>query len=576
MLEALAAGDRIQVMTATAAPPLSPSEAPPSEAFPQLTPAQLARLAPHGRRRSLAQGEVVGEPGQPVTHIYVVVSGRLDAVTFNALSGSNTFAIGFTPGMFTGERSVLAGGRFLGRIFASAATEVIEIDRDELLTLMQTDIELSDIFLRAFILRRLQLIDRGFGDVLLLGSNHCQGSLHIREFFTRNGHPYKFVDLDTDADSQAMLDQFQIKAGDIPVVICRGTVVLRNPTIQQVADCLGLNPSIDRTAVCDLVIIGAGPAGLGAAVYAASEGLNVVMIEANAPGGQAGTSSRIENYLGFPLGISGQELAARAYNQAQKFGAKILIARAVARINCDQKPYRVLCDQGDADPLLTRAIIVASGVEYRRLAVENLSRFEGAGVYYAATRMEAQLCTDEEIAVVGGANSAGQAAMFLAETAKRVHMLIRGDGLATTMSRYLISRIEAHPRVELHTRTEIVGLEGNGHLEQIAWRTGRDGPVKKRDIRHVFTMTGAEPSTKWLAGCLALDDKGFIKTGAALTADELAAAKWPLRRPPHLLETSLPGVLAVGDVRSGSTKRVASAVGEGSIAVATVHQILAE
>jgi len=562
-------------MTAAPAAPATPAQAArAAEAFPRLTPAQIARIEPHGRHRTVEPGEAVGEAGQPVTKIFVVVSGRLDLVRPPRWVGEEVPS--FSEGMFTGERSILAGGRFLARIQASMHSEVIEVARDDLLQLIQTDSELSDIFLRAFILRRLQLIDQGLGDVLLLGSNHCQGSLHIREFLTRNGHPYKFVDLDTDADSQAMLDQFQVKAGDIPVVICRGTVVLRNPTIQQVADCLGLNPSIDRTAVCDLVIIGAGPAGLGAAVYAASEGLNVVMIEGNAPGGQAGTSSRIENYLGFPLGISGQELAGRAYDQAQKFGAKILIARKVARLDCSTKPYRVQCSEATGDPLLTRAIIIASGVEYRRLAVENLSRFEGAGVYYAATRMEAQLCADEEIAVVGGANSAGQAAMFLAETAKRVHMLIRGDGLAQTMSRYLISRIEAHPAIELHTRTEIVGLEGNGHLEQIAWRTGRGGAVEKQKIRHVFTMTGAEPSTKWLAGCLALDDKGFIKTGAALTADDLAAAKWPLRRPPHLLETSLPGVLAVGDVRSGSTKRVASAVGEGSIAVATVHQILAE
>jgi len=562
-------------MTAAPAAPATPAQAArAAEAFPRLTPAQIARIEPHGRHRTVEPGEAVGEAGQPVTKIFVVVSGRLDLVRPPRWVGEEVPS--FSEGMFTGERSILAGGRFLARIQASMHSEVIEVARDDLLQLIQTDSELSDIFLRAFILRRLQLIDQGLGDVLLLGSNHCQGSLHIREFLTRNGHPYKFVDLDTDADSQAMLDQFQVKAGDIPVVICRGTVVLRNPTIQQVADCLGLNPSIDRTAVCDLVIIGAGPAGLGAAVYAASEGLNVVMIEGNAPGGQAGTSSRIENYLGFPLGISGQELAARAYDQAQKFGAKILIARKAARLDCSTKPYRVQCSEATGDPLLTRAIIIASGVEYRRLAVENLSRFEGAGVYYAATRMEAQLCADEEIAVVGGANSAGQAAMFLAETAKRVHMLIRGDGLAQTMSRYLISRIEAHPAIELHTRTEIVGLEGNGHLEQIAWRTGRGGAVEKQKIRHVFTMTGAEPSTKWLAGCLALDDKGFIKTGAALTADDLAAAKWPLRRPPHLLETSLPGVLAVGDVRSGSTKRVASAVGEGSIAVATVHQILAE
>ena len=563
-------------MTATIVPPtLTPAAAArQAEAFPRLTAAQIARIEPHGRRRTVEPGEVLGEAGEPVTRIFVVVSGRLDLVGPPRWAGEEVPS--FSEGMFTGERSILAGGRFLARIQASTPGEVIEVLRADLLALIQTDSELSDIFLRAFILRRLQLIDQGLGDVVLLGSNHCQGSLRIREFLTRNGHPYRFVDLDTDADSQEMLDQFHIKPGDVPVVICRCTIVLRNPTIQQVADCLGLNPTIDRTAVCDVVIIGAGPAGLGAAVYAASEGLKVVMIEANAPGGQAGTSSRIENYLGFPLGISGQELAGRAYDQAQKFGTKILIATTAVRVDCDQKPYRVLLGDGEGDPLLTRAIIIASGVEYRRLAVENLSRFEGAGVYYAATRMEAQLCADEEIAIVGGANSAGQAAVFLAETAKRVHVLIRGDGLAPTMSRYLISRIEAHPRIELHTRTEIVGLEGNGHLEQIAWRTGRGGPVQQQKIRHVFTMTGAEPSTKWLAGCLALDAKGFIKTGSTLTADELAAAKWPLRRGPHLLETSLPGVFAVGDVRSGSTKRVASAVGEGSIAVATVHQVLAE
>ena len=557
-------------MTATASPP----DARQSEAFPRLTPAQLVRIEPHGRRRRVEQGEVLGEPGEPVTRIFVVVSGELEVVLPPRWTAEA--APRFSTGMFTGERSILAGGRFLARIQAAMPGEVIEVGRESLLRLIQTDTELNDVFLRAFILRRLQLIEQGLGDVLLLGSNHCQGSLHIREFLTRNGHPYKFVDLDTDADSQAMLDQFHISAGDVPVVICRGTVVLRNPTIQEVADCLGLNPTIDRTAVCDLVIIGAGPAGLGAAVSAASEGLNVVMIEANAPGGQAGTSSRIENYLGFPLGISGQKLAGRTYDQAQKFGAKILIARKVARLDCSTKPYRVQCSEATGDPLLTRAIIIASGVEYRRLAVDNLSRFEGAGVYYAATRMEAQLCADEEIAIVGGANSAGQAAVFLADIAKRVYMLVRSGGLAQTMSRYLISRIEAHPRIELLTRTEIVGLEGNGHLEQVAWRTGRDGPVQKQRIRHVFTMTGAEPSTKWLAGCLALDAKGFIKTGAALSPDELAAAKWPLRRSPYLLETAVPGVFAVGDVRSGSTKRVASAVGEGSIAVATVHQVLAE
>ena len=545
-----------------------------SEAFPQLTPGQLARLELHGRRRRLAQGEVVGEPGQPVTKIFVVLSGQLDAV-LPLLAPSDSMPR-FTPGMFTGERSVLAGGRFLGRIAATVPSEVLEVDRDELLNLIHTDTELSDLFLRVFLLRRVQLIDRGYGDVVVLGSHHCSGMLHIVEFLTRNGHPHTVRDLDTDAESQELLDQFHLSVDDVPVVICRGRTVLKNPTVQELADCLGLNPTLDRTKIWDVLIVGAGPAGLGAAVYAASEGLEVVILEANAPGGQAGTSSKIENYLGFPLGISGQELAARAYDQAQKFGAQMLIAKTAIRLGCDRKPFRVTLSAEDGDGLLARAIIIASGVEYRKLAIANLKRFESAGVYYAATEMERRVCGDEEVAVVGGANSAGQAAVFLAERAKRVHMLIRGDALSQTMSRYLISRIEAHPRIVQHTRTEVVGLEGDRHLERVSWRTGPGGVIETHPIRHVFTMTGAEPSTKWLAGCLALDEKGFLKTGPALTADELVAAKWPLGRQPYLLETSIPGVLAVGDVRSGSTKRVASAVGEGSIAIATVHQVLAE
>ena len=563
-------------MTSSTVPAPAKAGSQKNEAFPQLTAAQLQRLEPHGRHRKLAQGEVVGEPGQPVTKIFVVLSGQLDAFTQNAVQAPTNLAISFTAGMFTGERSILAGGRFLGRIAAMAPSEVLEIERDELLKVMATDTELSDIFLRAFILRRLQLIDREQGDVVILGSNHCSGLLHILEFLTRNGHPYKMVDLDTDAASQELLDRFHLNSKDVPVVICRGSVVLKNPTVEKLADCLGLNPTLDRTQIWDVVIVGAGPAGLGAAVYAASEGLSVVVVEANAPGGQAGTSSKIENYLGFPLGISGQELAARAYDQAQKFGARVLIAKHAVRLNCDRKPYRVFLGDGENDVLLTRAIIIATGVAYRKLAVDNLARFENAGVYYAATQMERRMCSDEEVAIVGGANSAGQAAVFLAETARRVHMLIRSGGLSSTMSRYLISRIDAHPRIVQHARTEVVALEGNGHLERISWRAGRGGSVETQSIRHVFTMTGAEPSTKWLTGCLVLDDKGFVRTGTALTADDLAAAKWSLRRQPYLLETSLPGVLAVGDVRSGSTKRVASAVGEGSIAVAAVHQVLAE
>jgi thioredoxin reductase (NADPH) len=322
----------------------------------------------------------------------------------------------------------------------------------------------------------------------------------------------------------------------------------------------------------DVVIVGAGPAGLAAAVYGASEGLDVLVLESNAPGGQAGSSSRIENYLGFPTGISGQELTGRAHAQAQKFGAHIQIARGASRFAGDRQPYVLQTDDGPN--ISTRAVIIATGAEYRRLPLNNLSQFEGAGVYYAATPMERQLCVGEEVVVVGGGNSAGQAAVFLASTAKRVHMLIRGDGLARTMSRYLIRRIEDNPAIELHTRTEIVALEGEGHLERVQWRDERTGDVGSRDIRHVYMMTGAAPNTGWLDGCVVLDGNGFIKTGPDLSPEDLQAARWPLSRRPYLLETSRPGVFAVGDVRSGNIKRVASAVGEGSIAVAFVHQVL--
>ena len=365
-----------------------------------------------------------------------------------------------------------------------------------------------------------------------------------------------------------------ISSADVPVLICRGEVALRNPSNRQIAACLGFNEAIDQTQIRDLVIVGAGPAGLAAAVYGASEGLDVLVLESNSPGGQAGASSKIENYLGFPTGISGQELAGRAYTQAQKFGAQVMIAKDGKRLVCDRKPYAIEIDDGVR--VSARSVIIATGAAYRTPALDNLSRFEGVGVYYGATLMEAQLCRSEEVVVVGGGNSAGQAAVFLAQTAKRVHMLVRASGLAESMSRYLIRRIEQNPTIVLRADSEIIALEGNDHLERVSWREGQTGKIETHDIRHVFVMTGAIPSTQWLAGCVALDAKGFIKTGPDLSQDDLAAAHWPRARPPHLLETSLPGVFAVGDVRGGNIKRVASAVGEGSIAISFVHQVLSE
>jgi thioredoxin reductase (NADPH) len=543
----------------------------PDRIYPTLTPAQLARIAPHGRRRQVARGEVLVQAGESTARLFVVLVGRIDVVR---PSTAEEVVVSFGPGMFTGEVTMLSGRRGLAQIRAGAASEVIEVGRDDLLGLIQTDGELSAVFMRAFILRRVELIARGVSDVVVLGSTHCQGTLRIREFLTRNGHPHTMLDLDRDAGVQELLDRFHVTAADIPVVITCGEVVLRNPTNQQIADALGFNDAIDQTHVRDLAIVGAGPAGLAAAVYGASEGLDVLVVESTAPGGQAGASSRIENYLGFPTGISGMDLAARAANQAQKFGAQLMIGGGARRLDCNRTPHAL--EIGGAQRLPARTVIIATGAEYRRLAIANLPQFEGAGVYYAATFMEAQLCAGDDVIVVGAGNSAGQAAVFLAQTARRVHMLIRSGGLADTMSRYLIRRIEDHPAIVRHVHTEIVTLEGNGHLERVGWRDSQAGRIETHGIRHVFTMTGAVPSTRWLDGCLALDDKGFIKTGPDLSPEDLATARWPLPRAPHLLETSRPGVFAIGDVRAGSLKRVASAVGEGSIAIAAVHQALHE
>jgi thioredoxin reductase (NADPH) len=540
--------------------------------FPVLTSGQQARVLAHGQRHSVEQGEIVVELNEHVTKVFVVVSGQLRILQVS--NNQERVVAVCNPGMFTGELNVLSGRRGLVRIRASEPSELIEIEREVLQNLVETDSELSDIFLRAFILRRLELIAREVGDIVLIGSSHSLDTLRIKGFLTRNYQPYSYIDLEHDAEVQEMLDRFSLSIDDLPVLICRGTAVLRNPTNEEITNCLGFNEGIDQAHVRDLVIVGAGPAGLAAAVYAASEGLDVLVVESSGPGGQAGASSKIENYLGFPTGISGHELAGRAYTQAQKFGAEILIAKDAKGLTCDRRPYSLMI--GDGEHVSARAVVIASGAQYRRLSMENLSKFEGTGVYYWATHLEAQLCSGEEIVVVGGGNSAGQAAVFLAQTTRRVHVLVRSDGLAKTMSRYLIRRIEETPNIELHTNCEVVALAGDDHLERVAWRDNQTGQTESHNIAYLFSMTGAVPNSAWLNGCVTCDQAGFIKTGVDLTTEDLAKAKWPLKRPPHLLETSLPGVFAVGDIRGGNLKRVASAVGEGSIAVSFVHRVLAE
>ncbi len=543
-----------------------------TQTFPTLTPAQIARVRAAGKVRSVERGEILFEPGQTNISFYVVLSGDL-AIVQPSLDGEKPIT-NHGPGHFTGELNMISGRRSLvsGRI--TEPGEIIELNPEEFRALISRDAELSDVFMRAFILRRLILVQKGLGNLVLLGSQHSAQTLRLREFLTRNSHPYVYMDLDADSDAQELLDRFHVKREEIPVLVCGGhNVALRNPSIQLLADRLGLNSSIDQTLVRDLVIVGAGPAGLAAAVYAASEGLDALVIETAAPGGQAGSSSKIENYLGFPMGIAGQELANRAIAQAAKFGAKMMVAHSVARLDCDRKPYKVVLDTGAE--IAARTLVIATGAQYNKPHIANLEKFEGLGVYYGATNMESQLCRGADVVVLGGGNSAGQAAVFLADKARKVHMVVRSSPLADTMSRYLIQRIEENPAIEMHYCTELVRLEGDKQLERLVWRDKNTGETSVHDICHVFVMAGANPRTEWLRGCLALDPKGFILTGRDLDSAN-GSSPWKLKRVPQMLETSLPGVFAVGDVRSGNVKRVAAAVGEGAISIHMVHRVLAE
>lgn len=542
--------------------------------FGALMSAQIARAAAYGKRRTVRRGEVLIEAGAQHYPLFIVDSGELE-VALVSMAGEDVITT-HRHGQFSGELNLVSGRRGLARVRVAQPGEVIEIPRASLLSLLQTDAELSEIFMRAFILRRVAVIDRGFADMVVLGSQYSPRTLEIREFLSRNAHPHTYLDLDTDEASRESLDRWNISADEVPVVIYRGDLVLRNPTHAEIADCLGFNQAIDvdESHIRDVVIVGAGPAGLGSAVNAASEGLDVLMIEAKGPGGQAGSSMRIENYLGFPSGITGQELATRAFSQAEKFGAEIVIARGAMHLMCERRPYSIELDDGTR--VMSRTIILATGAAYRGLPIDNIARFNGAGVYHLATPMEAQLCKGQDVMIVGGGNSAGQAAVYLAEAARRVIMVVRSAGLAETMSRYLVRRIENSAVIEVRTHCEVAALEGGEHLEQVRCRYKTSGGETAEPIRHLFVMTGAVPATKWLDGRVALDPRGFIKTGPDLSPEDLVSAQWPLKRPPHILETSRPGVFAVGDVRGGNIKRVASAVGEGSIAVALVHQLLRE
>lgn len=572
------------MVTSTSSPGLMGAASPPQgEEFPKFTPEQIRRIAARGRTRAARAGEFIFRAGDPIAPIFVVLQGRVDVLR---LQGDRSdIIVSHGPGQFGGEINMLLGRPALFDARVLKAGEIIELDRESLLALLQTDAELSEVFMRAFMLRRLALVENREGDVVVVGSLKCPGTLRVKEFLNRNNHPYAYLSFNRDeadhglpadavGDLLALLERFQITEDDIPVVVWRGEQVLRKPSNAQIAELLGFNLAVDLSRVRDLVVVGAGPSGLAAAVYAASEGLDVLVMERVAPGGQAGASSRIENYLGFPSGIEGQKLAELAFDQAQRLGAQFAIAREGIRLHCDRQPYEVEIDSGAT--VHTRAVVVATGAAYRKLSLQNVPRFEGLGIFYAAGHMEAQLCQGEEVVVVGGGNSAGQAAVFLCSKAAHVHLLVRSDTLSISMSRYLIRQIEENTKITVRYYTELIALEGDGHLERLRWKHKTTGAVEEREIRHVFVMTGAEPATAWVEGCLTLDEKGFIKTGRDLTSEELSSGSWSLSRQPTLLETSVPRVFAVGDVRCGNVKRVASAVGEGAVVVSFVHQALSQ
>ncbi|WP_405551145.1 FAD-dependent oxidoreductase [Streptomyces sp. NBC_01171] len=537
-------------------------------AFPRLTPEQLQDLAAHGERRPTTAGEVLYREGEPFREFLVILSGTVEIVEDHGGPEERTVAV-HGPGRFLGELGLLEGQAAFETAVVREAGEILAVPVERQRALVARDPVLGDVILRAYLGRRYLLIGLGAG-FRILGSCYSQDTLRLREFAARNRLPHRWVDLEKDKEAEALLRRFGIRPEETPVVIWQGERVLRNPSNAELARLIGLPAPAPEAGRCEVMVVGAGPAGLAASVYGASDGLTTVTVDAVASGGQAGTTSRIENYLGFPSGISGGELIERAVLQAHKFGARLMVPAQVSGLTPQDDEYIVTFTDGSQ----TRAgaVVLASGVRYRRLDVPGIDRLEGTSVYYAATVQEASLCQADPVAVVGGGNSAGQAALFLANHASRVYLLVRGGDLNADMSRYLVDQVERHPKIEVQLHTEVRGVSGEERLESLTVEDNTTG--ERREVRAValFVFIGARPRTDWLRSVLALDEKGFVLTGA----DAQAAAdgtRWEsLGRGPLLLETTLPGVFAAGDVRSGSVKRVASAAGEGAMAIRLVHE----
>jgi len=540
------------------------------QTFPELTAPEIARMRRFGEVRHYKDGETLFKTGKPGPGMFVILSGHV-AITQRDGFGHVTPVIDQGPGQFLAEIGQLSGRVALVDGHAEGDVETLLIPPERLRALLVAEADLGERIMRALILRRVSLIQAGVGGPVLIGPTNSSGVVRLQGFLTRNGFPHHLLDPERDHDAAELITRYSPSPSDWPLVVIADGTVLRNPVESELARALGMIGGPAGNKIYDAAIVGCGPAGLATAVYAASEGLSVVVLDARSFGGQAGASARIENYLGFPTGISGQALAGRAFTQAQKFGADIMIPMAAKSLDCARGDgaFALALDGGDL--VRARSVVVASGARYRRPEIENLDKFEGRGVWYWASPIEARLCAEQEIALVGGGNSAGQAAVFLSGHARKVHMMIRGGGLGASMSRYLIERIEATPNIELVFNAEVVGLEGSedGPLERVRWRSRLSAEESTLDIRNLFLFAGADPATGWLDGCgVTLDRGGFVVTGAQ--------SEQNLGRPVPPLETSVPGVFAVGDVRSGSVKRVGGAIGEGAQVVAALHGFLGD
>ena len=540
--------------------------------FPVLVPAQIemAKRFASGPPRDFAPGEIVYDIGERHAPTWLVLKGSIESARRDGLKHELPITT-HMPGQFTGETSQLAGRPMLvaGRAGRQGCTAV-PFDAPHLRALVIGSADLGEIVMRAFILRRIALLEDGGAGSVLVGRPGSAGLVRLQGLLARNAYPHTVLDAANDAEGKAVVERFGIHPEDLPLMICPNGTVLKHPSDAEAGACLGITPDLDTDKIYDVAVVGAGPAGLATAVYAASEGLSVLVFDQRAFGGQAGASARIENYLGFPTGISGQALAGRAFNQAQKFGAELAIPLEVARLHCENAATGPRLELTDKRFVHARTVVIASGVRYRRPEIPDLAMFEGEGVSYWASPIEGKLCEGQDVALVGGGNSAGQAAVYLAARARRLHLVVRGAGLESSMSRYLIDRIAALPNVELHTGTEVTALEGD-QIQGLAAATFRNratGDSRRRALRHLFLFVGADPNTSWLRGCVALDDKGFVITGAKSCTGMSAAQAFSL-------ETSQAGVFAIGDVRAGSTKRVAAAVGEGAAVVAQIHATLA-